>query len=177
MVFDAVGTHLAAYGSVKLQDIVKTTGVSIGSLYHRYGSREALLASAWLDAVLAYQARFLGELGRDTPEAGERAAMATPRFCREEPARARLLICCRREQLISDQAPAPLRSKLHAANKNTYSCLGKFAETNGYEFDACHLGLVAYPVGAVRIYLPEQAVPEFVDSYVAAAFRSAVNLK
>lgn len=175
-VYDAVGMHLAAYGSVKLQDVVETTGVSIGSLYHRYGSREALLARAWLDAVLAFQARFLGELERDTPDAGECTAIATPRFCREEPARARLLICCRREQLMPDQAPTALRAELDAANKATYSRIAKFAEKNGYGLDACHLGLVAYPVGAVRLYLPKRAVPEIVDDHVAAAFRSAVNL-
>lgn len=177
VVFNAVGTQIAAFGTLKLQDVVSSTGVSIGSLYHRYGSREGLLAQAWLDAVLSFQARFLAELESGGRKAGERAAMATPRFCREEPERARLLICCRREELFSERTPEEMKAELEAANKYTFACLDQFAKNNNYAADACQLGLIAYPLAAVRQYLPDREVPKRVDDYVVAAFRSAIRLK
>jgi len=95
-VFAGVGALMAGGGSLTLQALVERTGVSVGSLYHRYGSREAMLARAWLAAVRAFQARFLEALEGGSSDAGERAALATPRFCRAEPDLAVLLACCRR---------------------------------------------------------------------------------
>lgn len=176
-VFGAVGTQIARTGAVTLQDVVSLTGVSVGSLYHRYGSREGLLARAWLDAVKAFQTRFLAELGSGTADAGERAAMATPRFCREEPLRARILVCCRREELLSKTTPPMLRAEIEAINTGVTTALTRFAANHGILPEACRLGLVAYPLGAVRMYLPDRDVPDRIDAYVAAAFRSAISIR
>ncbi len=176
IVFDAVGRKIAESGSVVLQDVVAETGVSVGSLYHRYGSREGLLARAWLDAVLAFQTRFIAALESGEPDAGERAAVATPQFCRDEPARARLLICGRKEELLSAGSPLVIKIEVARANKIAAKSMAQFAKANRIPIDACRLGLVAFPLGAVRMYLPDQKVPKKVDAYVAAAFRSAVRV-
>jgi len=108
-VYGAVGAQLAGKGAVTLQTIVAETGVSIGSLYHRYGSREGLLAQTWLDAVKSFQGGFLAALeGGDADgdeSAGGRAALATPRFCRAERSRAIVLSCCRQSEFLSSATP------------------------------------------------------------------------
>ena len=175
-VFNAVGEQLAAFGTLKLADVVAATGVSIGSLYHRYDSREGLLAAAWLDAVVSFQAHFLAELHSGGADAGERGAMATSRFCRAEPARARLLVCCRREQLINDKTPKGAKDRLDEANAVTYAAIKTFARDNGLNHQACMLGMVAYPLGAVRMYLPNREIPQEVDEFLAASYRSAITL-
>jgi len=175
-VFGAVGTHLAQRGSITLQDVVKAAGVSVGSIYHHYGSREELLARTWVDAVTAFQTRFLAELESGGPDAGERTAMVTPQFCREEADRATVLVCCRREELISDSLPAHLVQQIQTINKTATARLMNFAKSNGYSLEACKLGLIAYPLGAVRFYLPNQKIPKSVDDYVRAAYLSAVEL-
>jgi AcrR family transcriptional regulator len=176
-VFKVVGSQVALHGGVTLQDVVATTGVSIGSLYHRYGSREELLARAWLDAVTAFQSRFLAELESGAPDAGERAAMSTPQFCRADAERALVLICCRREELLSDAISSALKEQIKSINTRVSAALTEFAITHGYSLDACRLGLVGYPLGAVRLYLPKQKVPKRVDAYVASAFRSAIEME
>ncbi len=176
-VFDAVGVQISTFGSLKIQDVVSSTGVSIGSLYHRYGSREALLAQAWLDAVISFQSRFISALEGGGEDAGELAAMATPRFCRSDPCRARLLIGCRREELFSSDTPEEYREKLRAANARTLTSIKNFAAQNDHSVEACMMGLVAYPLGAVKLFLPDKKVPKRVDDYVAAAFQSAVRVK
>ena len=174
-VFDAVGQHLAGHGSIRLQDVVTATGVSVGSLYHRYGSREALLARTWIDAVQAFQEQFLQALDSAADDAGEQAAMATSRFCRSAPARARVLVCCRRAELLSQDLPRELADQIDVINDRARERVLQFADTRGYRVDACQLGLVAFPLGAVRMYLPNAKVPEALDGYVAAAFRAVVS--
>lgn len=175
-VFGAVGVQLSTQGALKLADVVKATGVSIGSLYHRYESREGLLAQAWLDAVVSFQAHFLSELHSGGADAGERGAMATTRFCRAEPARARLLICCRKEELVNDKTPKAYRDQLELANARAFGAIEEFAREQNLPLDACLLGMVAYPLGAVRMYLPDREIPAALDEYLAAAYRSAIGL-
>jgi AcrR family transcriptional regulator len=177
VVFDAVGSLLAARGSVTLQSIVTLTGVSIGSLYHRYGSREGLLASAWLDAVTAFQAQFLAALRSGGADAGEQAALATPRFCRSERSRAIILACCRQSEFLFDDTPQDLRDKIAEVNKAAAEAVQRFAKSSGYSLEACRMALVAFPMGAVRVYLPSRPVPASADAYVSAAYRAAISAK
>ncbi len=176
-IFGMVGSHLAKYGSITLQDVVKKTGVSVGSLYHHYDSREGLLAHVWIDAVTAYQDVFLSELGSGKKDAGERAAMATPQFCRSEPERAKVLVSCRREELIASDLPEALKAHIQDINKRGAAELKQFAKSRNYSLEACTMGLVAFPIGAVRLYLPHKKVPKSIDNYVREAYRSAVNPK
>lgn len=175
-IFGWVGSHLAKSGSITLQDIVKGTGVSVGSIYHHYGSREELLARAWIDAVSVFQNRFLTALESGEVDAGERAAMTIPQFCREDVERAKLLICCRREELISKTLPEDLANQIRDINKTAEKKLMRFAKSQGYSLAAVKLGLIAYPLGAVRLHLPDQKIPKSLDEYVKAAYLSAVKM-
>ncbi len=174
-VFSAVGARLAAEGAITLQTVVAETGVSVGSLYHRYGSREGLLALTWLDAVKAFQERFLAELESGHEDAGECAALATPRFCRSDRQRAIVLSCCRASEFFSPATPQDLQKEITRVNAAGAAAIRRYAKHTGHSLEACRLGLVAFPLGAVRLYLPARAVPEAIDDYVSAAFWSAMG--
>ena len=177
VVFEAVGTLLSERGSMTLQGMVSLTGVSIGSLYHRYASREGLLASAWLDAVKAFQVQFLAALVSGGPDAGERAALATPRFCRSQRSRAIILACCRQSEFLFDDTPDVLRAEIAEVNKTAAAAVHRFAKSSGHSMEACMMGLVAFPMGAVRAYLPGRPVPASTDAYVSAAYRTAIGAR
>ena len=176
-VFAAVGLQLASDGGATLQSIVASTGVSIGSLYHRYGSREGLLAETWLDAVKTFHGKFLKALESGENNAGELAALATPSFCREEHARAVVLSCCRQSEFLSDDTPARLRNEISTVNDNAAAAIRRYARRNNASLDACRLAMVAFPLGAVRLYLPNRPVPKAVDQYVSAAYRATMKSK
>lgn len=164
--YAAVGSHLAIKGSVTLQDIVKTVGCSIGSLYHHYQSREGLLAAAWLDAATTFQGVFLTALS----QSGQKAALATPRFCRTEKAKAVILACCRKSEFLNDNTPAQLRKDIEMLNKKTEAHIRIFAEQSGHSLEDCLLSIVAFPLGAVRLYLPARDVPVALDMKIARAY-------
>jgi AcrR family transcriptional regulator len=88
-------------GSATIDAIADASGAPTGSIYHRFGSRDELLARLGLRAVYRSQASFLAALEKDDPrDAALAAAMSIIDFCEAEPGDARLLASFRREDLI-----------------------------------------------------------------------------
>ena len=168
-VFAAVANCLVEQGEVRLQAVTATAGVSTGSIYHRFGSREGLMAAAWLDAVQAFQERFLVALAAGSREAGVAAALATPAFCREDVARALILTTGRRSEMMSDKAPPEMQARLDQLNGQARAGLEAFARDLEVPLERVRLALIGIPLGAVRLYLPDKAVPESVDADISAA--------
>src|SRR5580658_5705157 len=50
-----------------IQDICAATGLSVGTLYHHFGSKEELLATTYLTVLNRYQAGALRLLDLDSP--------------------------------------------------------------------------------------------------------------
>ncbi|MCP1200980.1 TetR/AcrR family transcriptional regulator [Notoacmeibacter sp. MSK16QG-6] len=174
-VFEALGRSMAGNGNVTLQSIVGATGISIGSLYHRYGSREGLLAQAWLDSLEAFQERFLQAIRANTLQAGENAALATPRFCRDEHDRALILASCRQSEFLSDGTPTRLVHQIAEVNREAFAAVRAFADREGKDLETCQMALIGFPLGAVRMYLPSRKVPKSADEMVACAFRALMG--
>jgi AcrR family transcriptional regulator len=79
----------------------------VGSLYHRFGSRDELLARLWIRAVRRSQADFLAAIDRADPIDGAvSGAMAILDFCERKRTDARLLLSFRREDLLHAK-PSP----------------------------------------------------------------------
>ena len=174
-VFASVGNALAENGVVSLQDVVDETGVSIGSLYNRYGSREGLMAQVWLDAVGTFQDRFLLSLTSGKPDAGLSAALATPKFCRDDPARATILATCRKSEFLNEKTPPEFQKAISNANRNARQAISAFARSERKALETCRLALVAFPLGAVRLYLPDQRVPKSVDEHIRSAYHAVMS--
>src|SRR5829696_4930488 len=84
-----------------VEAIAAASGAPTGTLYHRFGSRDELLARLWTRAVYRSQASFLAALENDDPRAAALAAgLSILDFCEQDPADAKLLVAFRREDLI-----------------------------------------------------------------------------
>ena len=174
-VFSCVAHELAAHGRLTVEALAAATGLSMGSIYHRFGSREGVLGEAWLNAIERFQTVFLVALAPGTLAAGLDAALATPRFCRSNPDEAVLLACCRQSEFLVAATPAPLRSRIEQANDGVSRAMRRFAAAVDRPLVACSLALVAYPLGAVRLYLPARPVPRELDAELAKAVRAALR--
>jgi len=85
-----------------------------GSLYHRFASRDHLLAETWLDAVASFQAGYLSALDADDVPGAARHVVA---WSRQQPARAALLTAFRRTDLLGSSWPPEVADRVLA----TYS--------------------------------------------------------
>lgn len=175
-VFAAVGARLAGAGKATFPEIVADTGVSTGSLYHRFASREGLLAETFLDALAAFHDRFLGALESGGGlAAGERAAVSVATFCRAERERAVVLACCRAAEFVSGDTPREAAAAISATNRHAAQALRRFAAANRLDLETARLALVGFPLGAVRLYLPKRPIAAAIDARIAAAYWSAVG--
>jgi AcrR family transcriptional regulator len=120
-------TMLDAARSLLLQDgaraatveaIAETSGAPVGSIYHRFGSRETLITRLWIRAVYRSQASFVAAMERpDAKEAAVAAALSIFDFCREHPADAQLLASFGREELLGLTPAGPLADELAELNR------------------------------------------------------------
>lgn len=160
-------------------EIAGELGAPSGSIYHRFPSRDALLAELWLVTVEDFQGGFLAALeGRDTLEAGIAAALYTPHWARERTAEARLLLVHRREDLLDGGWPGALADRAERLGEELAAGLRRYARR--------HLGrageearrrvafaLIDVPGAAVRRHLAaNRPPPPGIDELVAETARA-----
>jgi AcrR family transcriptional regulator len=125
----------AGPSGLTLRSLADAAGVSNGSIYHAFSSKEELLARAWLRA-----ARRLFELQRDNAAAAASAdtsddgvervvatAMAPLDLAAANPSSARMFFAQRRDQLFSDQLPGALADDLVAVQVDFRALLKRLA--------------------------------------------------
>jgi AcrR family transcriptional regulator len=167
-VFEEVGRLMAKDGTVTTSAVQQAAKLSTGSLYHRFGSREGLLAETWAFALFSFQPHIIKALAEPEIPVGEIAAV-TPRFCREHRAQALILSCCNSQQFLSKDSPIAIQRRIKETNRATGIALMEFVQRRGFDLDASRMALIAFPLAAVQQYLPDREVPPIVDQQVALA--------
>ena len=61
-------------GSATIEAIAGASGAPTGSIYHRFGSRDAMLARLWIRAVRRSQENFLAACAAEDPRAARSLA-------------------------------------------------------------------------------------------------------
>ena len=103
-------------------------GAPVGSIYHRYASRDEILATVWLDLVEEFQERFLATLAADDAvEAGLAAVRFTCQWVRRHPREARLMLMHRREDFAADRWSQSHRRRAQALAAEAQESLQRYA--------------------------------------------------
>src|ERR1700704_1859738 len=108
---DFLGAALAiiadqGVAGVTVASVSERLGSPTGSFYHRFASRDVLLGSLWLRAVLAFQTGIGAALAAGD---GLRAALHTPAWARKHPDQACLLLLHDRKDFLRGEWPIELR--------------------------------------------------------------------
>ncbi len=175
-VFAWIGRSLAAAPSVTVQEISRGTGVSVGSLYHRFGSLEALLAETWLWARELAQPGLVEPLNGMRVAHALRCAVGQIRFAREYPDAAVILNCLPRTSLVRPGMPEALANRVADLDAAFETALRAFTERSEFTPEAVRLSVLAVPQGIIRLYLPDRAVPPEAEQMLRAAFRPLMAL-
>lgn len=93
--------------------VAARVGRPSGSLYHRFASRDHLLAEAWLEAVSSFQADYLPALDAGDAAGAARHVVA---WSRRHPERATLLTAFRRTDLLGSSWPVEVAGRASAAS-------------------------------------------------------------
>ncbi|HWK86372.1 MAG TPA: TetR/AcrR family transcriptional regulator [Xanthobacteraceae bacterium] len=178
----AAATRVAARlgpAQTTLALIAKEAGAPVGSVYHRYPSKGALLAEAWIESAAAFGLRFRAVLAQaKTLEDALQAALVTPQFARDNHAGGVILFTHRRDDFLDD---APEESRNRAAQQ-TSEVLQSIADaakrllsTDPRGRDKLTLALIGLPYGAVRMFLPHVVPPKEIDGLIRASSRAATT--
>jgi AcrR family transcriptional regulator len=89
--------------------IARKVGAPTGSIYHRFESRSAILATAWLDCHERFSLRLAPPLRVGQ---GLEAALSLVAWARADRRRARFLLLNEIEALLEDPVPEPLQARV-----------------------------------------------------------------
>src|ERR1700704_1250816 len=111
---DFLGAALAiiaerGVSGLTVASVSERLGSPTGSFYHRFASRDVLLASLWLRAVLEFQKGISAALDAGD---GLGAALHTLAWVRKHPDEARLLLLYDRKDFLKGEWPPELRQRV-----------------------------------------------------------------
>jgi AcrR family transcriptional regulator len=148
-----------------------------GSFYHRFASRDALLAELWLSAQQSFQRGFVALADLDD---GPRAAVYTLDWARGDMELASLVLLYSRTEIIGAQPPAKVKEAERALQRQLEACLSGFVRRNLHATTAeavrrARFALLELPAAAARTHLERrEAIPASVDHMVRAAYPALI---
>jgi AcrR family transcriptional regulator len=181
----AAGRLVASHGpsGATIGAISRSLGAPTGSIYHRFESRDVLLATLWLRAAAAFQDAFFERLAGAGPrEAGLEAALYMAERVREDPSEARMLLLHRREDFVDRGWPAAFRTRAARLAHQIETELRAFSRRLCGRADARTVRTVAYavieaPFAAIRRHVAaKESPPRYVDLLIQATYEAVVEL-
>jgi AcrR family transcriptional regulator len=103
-----------------VEDVRRRSGASVGSLYHRFGSKEGIAAAVYVDALRDYQVEFIAALdgARDAADGVGSAVRAHMRWVRRNPDRAQFLFA-----VAGADVRRAARTELRDLNDQFFACV------------------------------------------------------
>ena len=160
--------------------IAAALGAPSGSIYHRFGSRDGLLAALWLRSVERFQRGFRAAVEIDDAEqAALDAARHVFRWSRSEPAEALLLARYRLMDLLDEpleELPLEQLQRDDAQRRRVALGLQSLAQRLDLDLPRVTLALVDLPLAAVRRPLTAgEPVDEALETLVLEGVQSLLK--
>lgn len=172
----------AGPGQATVAAIAQRLGAPSGSIYHRFESRDLLLARLWIRTVRRAQEGFLAALTLpDLEQAALEAALHIPRWSRQHLPEATVLLLYRREDL-GDRWPQELGVEVAELNKGMEAAVRaftrrRFGRSTPASLQTVAFALVDVPYGASRRYLlAGKPPPPAVDELIVRTCRCVLSL-
>lgn len=166
-------------GGATLKVLAQQLGAPTGSIYYRFPSRDALLATLWLETVECFQQAFLEAAAESTTPAA--AARFTVEWVSKHPQEARILILYRREELTGPVMPEPIVERARRLNTRVGRVLRDLARrwlgrASPANVDAVRLAVVEVPYAAVRSRLARnEPIPAHLSRLVGRAAAAIIS--
>jgi AcrR family transcriptional regulator len=183
-ILDAAAELAAESGPAKatVGAIAASLGAPTGSIYHRFRSKDVLLAELWLQTVDSFQAGFQAALAGPEPyQAGLDAALHTPRWVRAHPVPARLLLLHHRDDFVAGEWPLEVVEGSAETAARARAALDSFTRRALGSRSAAarrraRFAVVEMPVASVLSHVrADERPPPIVEELVADAYRGVID--
>jgi len=154
--------------------IAKASGAPVGTLYHRFGNRDGILAATWLRALDRFQSLAVAATADSAVEVAVAMALSAIEFARRFPGDARLLLTVRPEDLVDADGGAlvaaitsrnaPLVDRLRQLARELYGA------DDRRSLDVLQRAVVDLPYAAVRRHVAD--VPDWLAGDLAESVRA-----
>jgi AcrR family transcriptional regulator len=183
-ILDAASAIAARGGahSVTMTAIASALGAPSGSLYHRFASRDLVMASLWIRTVQRFQVGFLEAFAQsDLSAVVNDAVLHTIEWSEQHRDEAAVLLLHSQRELMARQ-PEGLGDQLAALNSRVATALRRFTEQHFGETTAETIGrsslaLIELPYAAVRPRIASgESTPSWLRASVLDASRAVLGM-
>lgn len=182
VILDAARVIVLAEGprAASVAAIAKASGAPAGTLYHRFGNRDGILAAVWLRALERFQTMAMAQSEVTALESAVAMAVAAIAFARQWPDDARLLVNFRPSDLM-DGPDADFGTTLAAMNRPLTDRLERIARELYGRSDVRTMAAVAravvdLPYAVVRRYA-HGGLPEWLTDDLARDVRAMLEIQ
>jgi AcrR family transcriptional regulator len=164
--------------SVTVTSVTQRLGAPTGSFYHRFASRDVLLANVWLGTALAFQTDFVAAIKAGD---GLAAALHTPIWVRSNFEEARAFLLYHRDDFAHGNWPQDLKDRVVRQGRRVdaaYKRLARdtFGGGGANELRIARFILAEVPKAAVGPYLRQGIVPPtIVDEMIETTYHAIVG--
>lgn len=173
-ILDGTARALLAHGPrVTIADVAREIQGPSGSIYHRFASRDELLARLWIRSIRRFHVGLLEASALEDPErAVVTSARHIPAYSRAHPAEARAMLLYSRARLL-ESGPAVVRDEVGTINDASDAALADLARRwyGADDEESRHRLQVATrlaPYGITRPFIGGD-IPAWLDDAVEAA--------
>jgi len=147
-------------GALTIAGLSTRVTAPIGSVYHRFPSRDALIAELWLNIIESFQNEWLKILQTD----GLQATLFCMQWVRTHPSEARVMLLYRIDDLTSGEWPKDLKKRALLLSKELNDGIvsftkKKFGNVTKEYTDRTLFAIHDAPMGILRRYLQENKIP------------------
>ena len=180
-ILDAAREAVLLHGKeATVGQVCELAGAPIGSVYHRFPTRDHLFVELWIRSIRRFQDGLL--VAASLPDVGEAlatCALHIPRYCRDHPAEARALTLYRWQVLV-EEAPAELVEDVGGLNDAVDAasrelCRRRFGRATRRNQEILTTAIRQAPYGLVRPYVGSD-IPRWLDDAVLASSTAILAL-
>jgi len=147
-------------GALTIAGLSTRMTAPIGSVYHRFSSRDALVAELWLNIIDSFQTEWLNILQKD----GRQATIFCMEWVRDHPNEARVMLLYRLDDLAFGDWPKDMQKHAQRLSKELREGIAAFAKKQFGKVSAEYIDRTIYalhdaPMGILRRYMQDNKMP------------------
>ena len=164
-------------GALTIAGLATRITAPVGSVYHRFPSRDALVAELWLNIVESFQNEFLKILQDD----GLKATLACLQWVREHQSEARIMLLYRIDDLTTGEWPQDLQKRARRLEKDLFDGIAaftkkQFGSITQENIDRTLFAIHDAPIGIMRRYLHDHKTPpESIADLIRETYETIIN--